>query len=475
MTALPCAAQMTQERATLSAGGGTLTASQYTLTDTVGQVSPVGVLSTGTLTLQAGFYGGGSASSLSYTLTVRLAGTGSGRVTGSGIDCGADCVETYAAGTTIELTAVPAPCSRAIRWEDEAGVPLATPLTITSDITVVAVFDACCPAPVTLLSPANGAVNMSLDPLLTWQAANGASSYDVSVGASEPLAKQTNTLDLQYALTGLTLNTAYRWRVDAVNSCGMTPGTVRTFTTTANHPPTITSTPPAMVNRTYQYDVTATDPDGDAITFRLSDAPDGMTIDADTGQIRWTAGPTQIGTFTPSVIADDGKGGMSAPQPIPLTVTAETFTLMTVAFLEGVNLHDGATEQDHTVLSLGVGANMSGIENIVLPNMDHLFTFSALATFHVEFRGSTVIIAPELTVAQISVEDTATGGKAFAEIQADDVTGLAWQVPTSQSFDKTKTIIFRRQDGTYLKIGNMTLNLTAGTITFDYADVTPSR
>jgi len=342
---------------------------------------------------------------------------------------------------------------------------------------VYAVFEACCPAPVMLLSPADGAVNMPLDALLTWQADAGASSYDVFVGASDPLAKQTNTLDLQYALIGLTLNTAYRWRVDAVNACGTVAGTPRSFTTIAslNHAPTITSTPPLMVNRTYEYDVRATDPDGDAITFSLSNAPDGMTIDADTGQIRWTASPTQIGAFTPSVIAADDKGGMSAPQPIPLTVTAETFTWMTVAFLEGVNLHDGATEQDHTVLSLGVGVNMSGIENIVLPNMTNLFTFSALATFHVTLQGGKAMIAPEPTVAQIAVEDSASGGKAFAEINAGNVASLAWQTPASQAFTEMTTIIFRRQDDTFLKIGNMTMNLIEGTITFAYADVTPQQ
>jgi hypothetical protein len=38
---------------------------------------------------------------------------------------------------------------------------------------------------------------------------------------------------------------------------------------------------------------------------------------------------------------------------------------MTVAFLEGVNLQDGATEQDSTVLSLGVWTDMSNVTDIV--------------------------------------------------------------------------------------------------------------
>jgi len=147
---------------------------------------------------------------------------------------------------------------------------------------------------------------------------------------------------------------------------------------------------------------------------------------------------------------------------------------MTVAFLEGINLRDGATEQDYTVLSLGVGANMNGIENIVLPNMPNLFTFSTLATFHVTLQGGKAVIAPEPTVAQIAVEDSASGGKAFAAIDAGNVASLTWQTPTPQAFSDKKTIVFRRRsDGSILKIGTMTLNLTAGTITFAYAEVTP--
>ncbi len=230
-----------------------------------------------------------------------------------------------------------------------------------------------------------------------------------------------------------------------------------------------------MVNRTDHYDVEANDADGDALTFSLTNTPDGMTIDADSGVIAWTASPTQIGTFTPSVAAADDKGGMSAPQPIPLTVTADTLSMMTVAFLEGVNLRDGATEQDHTVLSLGVGANMSGIEQIILPKMPNLFTFSALATFHVELQGGKAVIAPEPIVEQIAVEDSATGGKAFEAIGAGNVAGLTWQTPTPQTFTATKTLVFRRSDGRYLKIGTMTMNLTNGTITFAYADVTPQQ
>ena len=50
----------------------------------------------------------------------------------------------------------------------------------------------------------------------------------------------------------------------------------------ANNAPTITSTPRGTVRlgATYLYQVLASDPNGDPITYLLSTKPDGMTMDA---------------------------------------------------------------------------------------------------------------------------------------------------------------------------------------------------
>lgn len=77
----------------------------------------------------------------------------------------------------------------------------------------------------------------------------------------------------------------------------------------ANHSPEITSRPAfeGMVNTPYSYRVAATDPDGDTLTFRLSQKPAGMTIDAGTGLIAWT--PSAAATVYVQVVAEDGRGG----------------------------------------------------------------------------------------------------------------------------------------------------------------------
>jgi hypothetical protein len=80
-----------------------------------------------------------------------------------------------------------------------------------------------------------------------------------------------------------------------------------------NQPPVITSTPRqlATVSQPYQYQVTARDPEGQAITYVLLVKPDGMTIDASTGQVSWTPSSSQLGSNSVVVGAVDplGAGG----------------------------------------------------------------------------------------------------------------------------------------------------------------------
>jgi len=55
-----------------------------------------------------------------------------------------------------------------------------------------------------------------------------------------------------------------------------------------NQAPVITSTPNANAapKTPYSYDVVANDPEGDAIEYRLVEAPEGMTLDATSGRLR---------------------------------------------------------------------------------------------------------------------------------------------------------------------------------------------
>ncbi|MGB7242691.1 MAG: putative Ig domain-containing protein, partial [Sulfitobacter sp.] len=64
---------------------------------------------------------------------------------------------------------------------------------------------------------------------------------------------------------------------------------------------------PVTINTGYFYLVQAIDPDGDDITYELTAAPDGATIDPDTALIQWV--PPAPGDYEFSIRVDDGRGG----------------------------------------------------------------------------------------------------------------------------------------------------------------------
>lgn len=59
----------------------------------------------------------------------------------------------------------------------------------------------------------------------------------------------------------------------------------------------------------YSYQVRATDPDGDTLTYSLKSAPPGMTINQENGQIKWNIPPDYKGKADITVAINDGHGG----------------------------------------------------------------------------------------------------------------------------------------------------------------------
>ena len=94
---------------------------------------------------------------------------------------------------------------------------------------------------------------------------------------------------------------------------------LRCVTTPVNRAPVFTTQPvvSALLGAPYAYQLGATDPDGDTVTFALRQGPAGLTL---TGNLlAWTSGP--VGTHTVRVEVADGKGGI-ATQQFGIVVTA---------------------------------------------------------------------------------------------------------------------------------------------------------
>ncbi len=126
-----------------------------------------------------------------------------------------------------------------------------------------------------------------------------------------------------------TFNTKGLHKKDKVNavvtpSDGEAAGEIAASETVAisNSAPRITSTPNySLSDGVYVYQITAYDPDGDRLTYRLLKAPQGMTINPSTGLIRWEV-PKQVEgkqDVAIKISVDDGDGG-SAYQEFSLTL-----------------------------------------------------------------------------------------------------------------------------------------------------------
>jgi uncharacterized repeat protein (TIGR03803 family) len=87
------------------------------------------------------------------------------------------------------------------------------------------------PSAPTLSSPANRATGVSLTPSLSWNAASGATSYDVYFGTSPTPPFAVNTTSISYNPGSLVSNSTYYWQIVARNSAGTTPSAVWSFTT----------------------------------------------------------------------------------------------------------------------------------------------------------------------------------------------------------------------------------------------------
>lgn len=160
--------------------------------------------------------------------------------------------------------------------------------------------------------------------------------------------------------------------------------TGQSFTLTVNGgntPPAIVSTPitQAAQDQAYSYQVVATDPENEPLTYRLGVHPDGMTIDAQTGRITWTPTADQVGNQTVDVVVQDTQAGMQR-QTYTVVVGTQainhapsiTSTPIFVADVNGIYTYDvNATDSDvgdsltYELLQSPTGMTMDPLTGVV--------------------------------------------------------------------------------------------------------------
>jgi len=103
--------------------------------------------------------------------------------------------------------------------------------------------------------------------------------------------------------------------------------------TAANVAPSISSVAPTTAKQgvVYSYNVNATDSNNDSLTFSLTSAPTGMSINASSGVISWTPTSSQVGVQNVSVsVSDNGSPKLSDVQNFAVTVAPDNANIIRV-------------------------------------------------------------------------------------------------------------------------------------------------
>ncbi len=176
-------------------------------------------------------------------------------------------------------------------------------------------------------------------PIITSEASNVASAnypYLYEVKANDPDGDYL-TYTLMIKPEGMSINAltgVITWNpvdsdlgnvnvvIKVTDEAGLFAEQAFTINVRTNAPPVISSIPIEGVTAgsTYLYDANATDSDGDAISYSLSVAPEGMLINSKTGLVEWLTSEGDKGEHAVSVQATDIFGAYSE-QSFSITVT----------------------------------------------------------------------------------------------------------------------------------------------------------
>ena len=188
---------------------------------------------------------------------------------------------------------------------------------------------------------------------------------------------------------------------EATNGSGtVTPPT--TTPTPANRAPTISGTPvtTAKVSLAYTFQPSASDPDGDKLTFEVLAKPDWATFSTSTGKLSGTPPDGSTGTFTGiQITVSDGKT-TTALAPFSINVVEPVVGSAELAWQPPTENEDGTALSDLSgyvirygktagVLDQSVRINNPGTTMFVVDNLIEgtwYFSLSSVNTAGVESR-----------------------------------------------------------------------------------------
>src|SRR5688572_5713105 len=137
-----------------------------------------------------------------------------------------------------------------------------------------------------------------------------------------------------------------------------------TGATASNRAPTIGGTPPAtvMVGNTYTFTPTASDPDGDPLTFSLTGTlPSSIGFNTSTGRLNGTPTAAQVGTYSNlRITVSDGRGGTASLPTFSIGVVQTATGSVTLLWTAPTQNADGTPLTDLAGYRISYGTTTGG-------------------------------------------------------------------------------------------------------------------
>ena len=177
-----------------------------------------------------------------------------------------------------------------------------------------------------------------------------------------------------------------------------------------NSSPVIESDPvtTAKEGAIYTYDVEATDPNGDILTYSLTVSPTGMTINSTTGAISWT--PTESQIDENEVVVEVSDGSRSTTQSFTIIVD-ETLLTSIVVLPASTSIAAGSSETISSVTAHydnGTSAGIALTACTYVSNSTNVTVINGKINVSASCSAITAIITVSYTENDVTKSDTVT-------------------------------------------------------------------
>jgi len=154
---------------------------------------------------------------------------------------------------------------------------------------------------------------------------------------------------------------------DGEFSAGLAAFSITVNAVASNSPPQIAGTPATSINegQAYSFTPNASDPDGDTLTFSITNQPSWASFNTSTGGLQGTPGAADVGVYSNIVISvSDGQASDSLPA-FDISVEAISLGSATLSWTAPTENEDGTTLTDLDGYKLYWGTTSGSYPNSV--------------------------------------------------------------------------------------------------------------